>query len=527
MVKEVLNKAILILVLLACGACTDNFEELNTHPYQISGTSLEQDFNHIGAFYPDMLYNLFGHQVEHNLVHDSFVRHLATPTPFVGGVNNTTYYIRWNSYWNRIYDSVMAPGRHAIGLAEEGGYEVFAAWARLIMISATSRLSAYHGPLIYSNYGSEGQDIFYDSEETLYTIWFKELDDILEIFKANEDYAGMKKFDATYGGDVKLWMKFASSLRLRLAMRLVNVKPELAREQGEKALLDEGGLILSNADNMNISLYSRTFNPATICFSWNDTRMSAAMESVLVGYKDNRIKKYFEPVKDARLVTDHPEWPYKGIRNGAYLVAKDDHTPFSTISEDFKSVASRRLFAACETHFLMAEAALRGWKGSGDAGAHYERAVRLSFGEWGASGADAYLNDDTSLPLDYNDPVYEGDINDFTNRILVTVKWNENAGNELKLEKIMTQKWIAGYMNTVETWVDHRRTDYPKLPFNYQNDSSSDWGIIPENDFIRRMPFINEERNNNPIGVADATAKLGGNDEIGTRLWWDIAGENF
>jgi len=155
------------------------------------------------------------------------------------------------------------------------------------------------------------------------------------------------------------------------------------------------------------------------------------------------------------------------------LVAKDDHLPFSTISETFKNVGNRRLFAACETHFLKAEAALRGWENAGDVKSNYENAIKASFAEWGAGGADEYLMDDTSLPLDYDDPVYLGDINDFTNRIMVTVKWNETATNEVKLEKIMTQKWISGYMNTVETWVDHRRTDYPKLPFNYQNDSNS------------------------------------------------------
>ena len=51
--------------------------------------------------------------------------------------------------------------------------------------------------------------------------------------------------------------------------------------------------------------------------------------------------------------------------------------------------------------------------------------------------------------------------------------------------------------------------------------------MIPDDDFLRRMPFVNGERNNNPDGVADATEKLGGPDEIGTRLWWDTGGPNF
>uniref|UniRef100_UPI003216B53A SusD/RagB family nutrient-binding outer membrane lipoprotein n=1 Tax=uncultured Draconibacterium sp. TaxID=1573823 RepID=UPI003216B53A len=519
---------------LVFSACTDNFEEINTNPYQISQESLKQDFNYVGAYFQPMFSNIFGNQVNHNLVNESFVRHLATPTPFVGGVNNTTYYIRWNGYWNRIYNNIFAPGRQVIQIAENDkfdGYEVFIAWADLIRIIGATRLSAYHGPIIYSDYGSTSTEIMYDSEATLYNTWFSELDDILAVFKANTSYAGLKKFDATYNGKIDQWIKFTNSMRLRLAMRISKVAPDLAKAQGEKAIADDGGLILANADNMMVSLYGAYFHPAQICFSWNDTRMSATMESVLIGYKDGRIAKYFDPVADASLVTDHPDYPYKGIRNGAYLVAKDDHTSYSTISSDFKDATDRRLFTACETHFLLAEAALREWEGAGNAQDHYEEGVRASFSEWSAGGVDTYLQDDTSVPIDYNDVVYDGiedgAVNDFQTRMSITIKWDETADNETKLERIMTQKWIAGYMNTVETWVDHRRTDYPKLPFNYQNDSNSDWGVIAADDFLRRMPFIQGERDNNPTGVADATSKLGGPDEIGTRLWWDTGGSNF
>jgi hypothetical protein len=40
------------------------------------------------------------------------------------------------------------------------------------------------------------------------------------------------------------------------------------------------------------------------------------MESILVGYQDPRIHAFFDPVDDLSLVADHPDWPYKGIRNG-------------------------------------------------------------------------------------------------------------------------------------------------------------------------------------------------------------------
>ena len=72
---------------------------------------------------------IIGHQTMHNLQNESWSRQLGCPTPFVGGINNTTYYMRWAPYWNRIYGSVMAPARQVMLVAEEGGYDVFAQWA--------------------------------------------------------------------------------------------------------------------------------------------------------------------------------------------------------------------------------------------------------------------------------------------------------------------------------------------------------------------------------------------------------------
>ena len=187
---------ITVVFALFFSACTENFEELNTHPYQISGTSLEQDFNHVGSYFLTMWnghwgQGIIGHQTNHNLCNTSWVRQLGCPTPFVGGINNTTYYMRWHPYWNQVYSDVMAPARQVKQVAEEGGYDVFAQWAQLVMISGAHRLSAYNGPIIYSNYGSSEKDIMYDSEQELYNIWFSELDEINSVFSANTNYAGL------------------------------------------------------------------------------------------------------------------------------------------------------------------------------------------------------------------------------------------------------------------------------------------------------------------------------------------------
>ncbi len=513
---------IALICLIMLGSCTKDFVKTNQDPNQISDELLKQDFNLVGSPFSGMIFNLNGHQIEEDLCYDSWMGYMNTGTDFVGNVNNTTYYIRWNVYWDRVYGSVMSPGKQVIQLAKDNKLPLFATWAKLIEILATSKLTAIHGPIIYSNYGSTANSILYDKESDLYNLYFKQLDTIQADFGANKTYVGFAKFDPTaYKGSIPEWMKVVNSLRLRLAMRLSKVDPTTAKTQGEKALADPAGLITTNADNFTNSLLGNIMPVAQICYQWDDTRMGGVMESFMVGLNDGRISKYFAPVVDPSLAADHPATLYKGIRNGAYIRAKADHIPFSKVSNDFNSVTTRRDFTAAEVSFLKAEAGLRGWAGAGDPQTNYEDGVRLSFADWGAPGVDAYLADNTSTPLNYTDPV--DDRNNFISRSTITVAWNDADNNELKLEKIITQKYLAAFTQTLEAWVDFRRTGYPKIPHVAKNDSSPDWGVIPADQWIKRMPFVNSERTGNTAAVADAVSKMGAGakDDIATRLWWD------
>lgn len=509
-----------------CGlaACTSNFESENQDPYQISDELLKQDFNLVGSPFSSLLFNLNGHQIEEDLCQDSWMGYLNTPTPFASNKNNTTYYIQWNDYWNRVYNQVMSPSKQVITLAKENGLPLFADWAKLVRVLSVSKLTAIHGPVIYSNYGSSANSILYDKESDLYNTFFAQLDTIQTNFAANKDFKGFAKFDPSYKGDMTKWLEVVNSLRLRLAMRISKVAPALAKTQGEKAMSDAAGLITANADNFNISLLGNKMYMAVICFEWDDTRMSAVMESFLLGLKDGRVSKYFQGpnlTQDASLSA----YTYKGIRNGAFLQAKSDRVAYSRVSDDFQTVETRRSITAAEISFLKAEAALRGWAGAGDAKTNYENGVRLSFADWKASGVEAYLADATSKPIDYVDP--KDAQNNFTASSSITVAWNEADSKELKLEKIMTQKWINNFTNGLESWCDFRRTGYPKIPHVANNSSSPDWGVIPADQWIKRMPFVNAERTGSAAAVADATTKLGGLDLISTRLWFDTGGSNF
>ena len=69
-----------------------------------------------------------------------------------------------------------------------------------------------------------------------------------------------------------------------------------------------------------------------------------------------------------------------------------------------------------------------------------------------------------------------------------------------------------------EAWSEFRRTGYPKVIPIVNNLSG---GKVDTNVQVRRMTFPRSEYSNNAVGVAAATALLGGADTGGTKLWWD------
>lgn len=531
--KEIIKiSAISILILLSC---TEDFEKYNTDPTGVTKEQLEYDNMIIGSKFASIIEGIMNtthwwYQTGQNLSSDSWCRYLATTNPFLGNRNNTTYRLSWqDSHWKATYDKVMAPSQRVIEIIKQKGdtkYEEYGAWIKLLRVFAISRLTTLHGPLIYSQYGATSTGGVYDSEKELYNYLFADLDSVIEVLSKDDEYEGFIKFDKTYGGKITKWIRFTNTLRLRLAMRISNVDPDLAKNQAEKACANSYGVMVNNNDNFNVFLSGVEHPLATICFDWNDTRMSAAMESFMVGYKDGRLSRYFEPVKDSRideLCSDHKELPYKGIRNGAELGSKEFRLDYSTVNESFKSREYHPLMTASECHFMLAEAKLRGWNVSSESiKSLYEKAIKLSFNQWDARGGDEYVKDNTSKPLDYTDPIANKGVNAFASRSDITIAWDEVASLEEKLERIVTQKWISGFPDSFEPWTDFRRTGYPKLPYNYVNNSSENDGIVPDDDFIKRMRFVPDERIGNPDGVKDATQKLGGADLITTPLWWDV-----
>jgi hypothetical protein len=176
---------------------------------------------------------------------------------------------------------------------------------------------------------------------------------------------------------------------------------------------------------------------------------------------------------------------------------------------------------AAESWFLKAEASLREWQGAGDAKANYETGVQVSMKQWGVEIGN-YLQDDVSSQVAYVDP--KNSSNNCPAISTTTIKWDDNLSKEQKLEKIITQKWLATFPEGQEAWTGFRRTGYPKLFTVVINKSG---GKIDTDVQIRRLSYPQNEYSTNKQGIESALQLLGGPDDGGTRLWWDNEGGNF
>lgn len=91
----------------------------------------------------------------------------------------------------------------------------------------------------------------------------------------------------------------------------------------------------------------------------------------------------------------------------------------------------------------------------------------MSFDENKVDNADAYLAQDDVKPTELRwdnyyyafSVFYTCDISDGN----ITPKWNDADTDEKKLQRIITQKYLALYPNAVEAWTEYRRTGYPYL----------------------------------------------------------------
>ena len=526
--KNRLLAAAFLLSVSAMSGCTKKFESFNQ-----DNTGLLASAVQIAPLFPPIFASIYGeegnYQLDQNLNADCYSGYMMSPDPFKGNINNLSYFLidGWNQQaFIDAYTLTVGPVNF---LAQKGvpttNPDLWAV-ALILKVEVMDRITDKWGALPYSKAGTSLTSTSYDSQQSIYNQFFAELDtatgNLQAYIAANPGSKPLGANDWVFGGDYTEWIKFANSLRLRLAMHIVKIDATTAQAQAVKALGAAGGLMTTPADDAGIS-NSGYHNPVGfIATNWTDISMGASLESILSGYNDPRLPVYYSPTTDPAIGRT-----YAGIRVGAAVTAKPGYGGFSIVNVNTGGAcaptAPMVMMTAAEVYFLKAEAALRGWPGFGTAQANYEQGIQTSFTQWGvSSAAAAYIANNTSTPTAYTDP--KNSANNSPAVESITIAWDPGATQEQALERIITQKWIAMFPEGQEAWTEFRRTGYPHL-FSVANDNSG--GLISAQTQIRRLAYPLNEYTTNTAAVTAAVSAMGGPDNGGTRIWWDVSKGNF
>lgn len=500
-----------LLVLLLCN-CTAKFEEFNSNPYEPTELNPRLLFSQLITCMSSTEEN----PAQRNITFwaGPFGGMLTPSSSWSRSQHFYTYNVddSWNKWSVNWYFEKFYPNYFSIERFTNASGHYYAL-AKIMRVHIMQIIASMQGPLPYSKIESGQYSVGYDDEETAWKAMVSDLDYSIEtltsLMNSEPGFNQLTTEDRIYGGDYKKWIKFANSLKLRIAIRISNAAPKYAQEIAEKAVSHPYGVMTSNADDAYDNLEGTNYkNGLASVNSWGEVRANACVVSFMNGYEDPRRDAYFTKVKIAN------QEGFYGVRSGIRGISTSMFSNYSTVKVETKS--PMLIFNASEVAFLCAEGALKKWTMGKTAKEFYEEGIRLSFAERGVSGADAYIANATRKPADYVCPTNAA--YNYSNPSKVTVAWNESASDNEKLERILTQKMIANFPIGNETWADFRRTGYPAVFPAYNNLSTQ--GVTDERQ-QRRLRFSEDEYQSNEENVKEAISFLSnGQDTDATDLWW-------
>jgi len=521
-----------LIIIFGMLSCTD-FDELNSDPTK--STNMDPNLQ-----IPTI-------QMRQSENHQEWARYLAYPAGFMNqwtGSWGTIEYggkgKKYDNYleqmWISYYPYMIKNVVDVVQRTKDNPQTVnINSVGRILKVQCFLKMTDMYGDIPYFDAGmAYYTGVFkakYDKQEDIYNDMLKELREASAALNPNGD---LISHDLYYNGSIPKWKKFANSLWLRIAMRLVKVDPDKAKAEAEAAIA--AGVFESNSDICYIQhensqnpsegvgkgngIATRLFGPEDITGS--TYRVSLELITEMVNSKDPRIPYYARCYYNDGARTDITDLvkaqlggTYEAMALPAQRFTWDVWVNPITISLNGEDVSvdyslqrlqPSKLITAygspyihmsyAEVAFLKAEAAVRGWNvGGGDAQSHFESGLRAAVEQWSLFGAEG---------------VSANAMNEFISQNTLV------AGNEIK--QINTQLWVLHILDPVETWSNWRRTGFPELIFhNYYPAENQSNGQIP-----RRLEYPKEEQLKNTENYNEALERMGGSDDWLTRMWWDV-----
>ena len=472
MKDKLIKAALSFAVVCVLGACTKNYLDINSNPYEVDKEQMEAKDYAIASG----LSAMFGTVVSTDVNTAQFTDCLlgSTQGGYYADANNgwTNTISKYNptDNWTNVfmYSDKVIPQLYSNMSNVEGISEdpLVLAILKIVKVCVLNRVTDTYGPIPYSEIGSTGKiQVAYDDQPKVYSQMFDELDEAIALLDENIDRSITSTTDQVFDGTAVKWCRFANSMKLRLAMRVVytdfvSSKGLSPQQLGEQAVAHSVGVMQSNADNAQLSslAFGKDGNPLYTACMYNspagsvtggDSHAAADIICYMNGYEDPRREKYFSK---AQFSGDNA-LEYVGMRRGIAIPA------LSTVGLLYSGVnfvdgmaTPLQWMNAAEVAFLKAEAVgVFGWNMGGSAKTFYEQGVRLSFEQWGVAGVDEYLVG-TTLPESYTDP--NGGATSYSTQLSqLGVAWNDGASKEEKAAAAAQVRQAAGVVSEVESYL--------------------------------------------------------------------------
>ncbi|UZR96992.1 SusD/RagB family nutrient-binding outer membrane lipoprotein [Chondrinema litorale] len=474
-------KYLILSVLIALGACTDNFEEANTNPNNPTDVPtsylMTQGQRAATTYILSVDYwNEYGVHYTQQLSQTQYTSITRYDTP---ESNFSGWYSGPLSDFQKIIE-LNSDAEVAESYANSGSANNQIAVARIMKVLLFQHITDFWGDIPYSQAltGSDNFQPGYDAQSDIYADFVTELKEASAQIDGGLGVQG----DIYFDGDMDAWKKFANSLLMRVGIRMTNVNPSLAQDAITSALAN--GVFESNDDNASYTYLSDANNSNPLYYHFNvDSRTDYAISDILVGMlkdiDDPRLPIYADP---AEAPTD-PADVYIGM---PYGISDADAGSITNASISFPGSSIRQatypgyMMTYSEVCFIKAEAAERSWI-EGDAATFYEEGITASMEQWGVA------SDDITAYLAQPEVAYDG------------------------FESIGYQKYYALYLTGLEAYAEFRRTGYPEL-------SPAPAAILDA--IPRRLPYPQIEKDLNAENLDAAVSRMGG-DLHSTRVWWD------
>lgn len=261
--------------------CSD-FDKINVDPYSANADQVQPEY---------FLNNsILGAQQDPNIAERAFVliwktaARQHTTTGIAGGTDNDDWsseYWKYVSEWLNNANTAIQVGNERAAKGTATAYndnliQVARIWRAYLM----SEMSDIYGAIPVEAF--QGKNPQFNSQKDAYYFMLAELKDAVSKIDVSKPKPEAK-FDLAYGYDWNKWIRYANSMRMRLAMRMSEVDPAKAKSEFEAAVTTN--MYISNSDQ-NFKIAEKPgWDALTGVMSreWNSQLLSATLNNMYVG----------------------------------------------------------------------------------------------------------------------------------------------------------------------------------------------------------------------------------------------------